>query len=218
MSEFYLTSPVSYRSKFKRIHTGIDIAIKGEDIHVFPILPGRVTYVNKTRTDISGGLSVHIESHSFSTDINGRTVHFTISQKYYHFSSIYVEVGDSINYSTVLGIQGNTGTVSTGPHVHVDLVIKRNDYTPVLYVSPFMLRLMVKSSGKSYFANATKFIVSDQLAIAVPNEKLDLISSSVLFISQKKYKFIELAEDTVDIISKFMLSPSSSLPILKEAV
>lgn len=207
MIEYYLTSPVQYRPKFSRIHTGIDIAFKGETVPVYPILPGKVVYVNKTNEKASGGFAVYVESHAFTRSIDNKVVSITLIQHYYHFSLVNVDVGDTILYDTILGIQGNTGSVSTGPHVHIDLVFKRNDVPVSLFISPFMLRY-IKEDGKSYYANASRFKFTDNVLVALPNIHKHIAHASVLFQSQKLYKYLPDRDSTSRMIGLYF----SALP------
>lgn len=40
--------------------------------------------------------------------------------RYYHLASILVKVGDMVRTGTPLGIYGNTGRYSAGPHLHIE--------------------------------------------------------------------------------------------------
>ena len=54
---------------------------------------------------------------------------------YAHFKNASVKVGDKISTGQVLGITGNTGTFSTGPHLHYEVIkngerVDPKDYMP----------------------------------------------------------------------------------------
>jgi len=50
-----------------------------------------------------------------------RLGHFGIIEtRYYHLHDIYVERGQSVNHSSIIGTVGNTG-LSTGPHLHFEI-------------------------------------------------------------------------------------------------
>lgn len=55
---------------------------------------------------------------------------------YAHFKSTPVALGDKIEKGSVIGITGNTGIYSTGPHLHYEVIkngeIDPKDYMPKL--------------------------------------------------------------------------------------
>lgn len=105
---------------------------------VFPLMEGTVvavysgcntycplsdarSYVNRTKSLFQlspacycgGGWGNYVKIES---TLNGKTIYAT----YAHLSSVAVSVGQTITYSTPLGIMGTTG-VSTGKHLHIEL-------------------------------------------------------------------------------------------------
>lgn len=86
-------------------HYGVDIAAaKGE--HILAIAAGTVLLVDYSIT--SGNLiSIQHDNDVIST--------------YRHASKIYKKAGDKIKAGEVIGVVGNTGTLSTGVHLHLEV-------------------------------------------------------------------------------------------------
>lgn len=116
-------------------HKGIDIKTKHD-----PVLAtesnGRVTAVNH---DVStgGGKSVTVEY-----DRNDGT---KVQCTYMHLDSINVKQGDQVKAGQQLGISGNTGTRTTGEHLHfgvktVDKDGTKKDVNPVEYLAEIALK------------------------------------------------------------------------------
>jgi len=101
-------NPITKKMDF---HRGVDFAIiAGENI----ISPANGVVV-ETNFDIKVGnylLIKHDEEYS---------------TYYAHLKSVSVKLGDKIEKGQVIGITGNTGTYSTGPHLHYE-VIKNGKY------------------------------------------------------------------------------------------
>ena len=112
--EFMLiTSPFGLRKdpmnpSQNQTHKGIDIKCNNEAIFATEA-NGKVVAVN-TNANTAGGKSVTVE---YAREDG------TKMQMYYaHLSSIDVKVGDTVNANQKLGVSGNTGTRTTGPHLH----------------------------------------------------------------------------------------------------
>jgi murein DD-endopeptidase MepM/ murein hydrolase activator NlpD len=112
--EFMLiTSPFGVRKdpmnpSQNQTHKGIDIKCNNEAIFATEA-NGKVVAVN-TNANTAGGKSVTVE---YAREDG------TKMQMYYaHLSSIDVKVGDTVNANQKLGVSGNTGTRTTGPHLH----------------------------------------------------------------------------------------------------
>lgn len=111
-------------------HKGIDINCKNE-----PLLAtennGKVKSVNQN-ANTGGGKSVTIE---YNRD-NGSKYDVT----YMHMSDISVSVGDTVNAGQKIGVSGNTGTRTTGAHLHfcvktVSADGKSRDIDPAAYLA-----------------------------------------------------------------------------------
>jgi murein DD-endopeptidase MepM/ murein hydrolase activator NlpD len=92
----------------KQMHKGIDIQAKHDEILATED-KGKVIKVNNN-TDGGAGRYVTVE---YSRP-NGNKYQCT----YMHLSRIDVKVGDEVNAGQKLGMSGNTGTRTTGEHLH----------------------------------------------------------------------------------------------------
>lgn len=97
-------------------HNGIDIAAP-IGVDVVAIQSGTVEFAGDRG---SAGKAV-ILSHL--NDVESR---------YYHLSEILVRQGESVDAGQLIGKVGNTG-MSTGPHLHLELLIKGVPADPLLY-------------------------------------------------------------------------------------
>ena len=112
--EFMLvTSPYGTRNdpmnpSHNQFHKGIDIKCKGDSLHATEN-NGRVVNVNHN-VNTGGGKSVTLEYD--------RPDGSKYQATYMHLSEIAVKVGDTVNAGIKIGVSGNTGTRSTGEHLH----------------------------------------------------------------------------------------------------
>jgi murein DD-endopeptidase MepM/ murein hydrolase activator NlpD len=112
--EFMLiTSPFGLRndpmnSSQKQTHKGIDIKCNQEPVFATES-NGKVVAVNEN-ANTPGGKSITVE---YCREDGSKT------QLYYaHLSAIDVKVGDTVSPDQRIGVSGNTGTRTTGPHLH----------------------------------------------------------------------------------------------------
>ena len=89
-------------------HLGIDLSNTNKTIEIYPIATG---VVFAKYYDDYGALVLKIRHY-----VNGRYIYST----YAHLSAWYVNVGDIVNPSDVIGRMGNTG-YSFGAHLHLEL-------------------------------------------------------------------------------------------------
>ena len=108
----FITSPFGMREDpidgTKRMHTGIDIRCK-DDAVLATEKDGKVIAVNN-KSNTPGGKSVTVEY----ARPDGSKVQCT----YMHLGDISVKVGDTVQAAQRLGTSGNTGTRTTGEHLH----------------------------------------------------------------------------------------------------
>ena len=109
----FVTSPFGMRndpmgSGKQQMHKGIDIRAKQDDILAMES-NGKVVAVNHS-TQTGGGKSVTVE---YSRPDNTK-----VQVSYMHLSIIGVKVGDVVSSGQKLGVTGNTGTRTTGEHLH----------------------------------------------------------------------------------------------------
>jgi len=90
-----------------QFHTGIDLLPTG-DLSVRSVLPGKVV------------MAAYGEERGNVVVVRHRS---GVESLYGHLASINVHLGDVVTESTVLGIVGNTGTASTGRHLHFEVSI-----------------------------------------------------------------------------------------------
>jgi len=109
----FVTSPFGKRSdpmkpSEEQIHKGIDIRADRE-----PVLAtednGKVVSVNNTE-GTGGGKSVTVEYD--------RPDGTKVQVAYCHLDAIHVKAGDTVQAGEQIGVSGNTGTRTTGPHLH----------------------------------------------------------------------------------------------------
>ena len=108
----FITSPFGMRQDpidgTKRMHTGIDIRCKGDAV-LATEKGGKVIAVN-SKGNTSSGKSVTVEY----VRPDGSKVQCT----YMHLGDISVKIGDTMQAGQRLGTSGNTGTRTTGEHLH----------------------------------------------------------------------------------------------------
>jgi murein DD-endopeptidase MepM/ murein hydrolase activator NlpD len=119
--EGVLTSPFGYRVQpFTlrwRMHTGLDLGAPWGT----PILATNDGLVTYTGWDPGHGLSVILD--------HGEEV----TTRYFHASRVLVEEGDLVVAGDVIALVGSTG-MSTGPHLHFELVIDGEEVDPLDYL------------------------------------------------------------------------------------
>ena len=113
-----------------QFHKGIDISCKNETL-LATENNGKVVGVNHN-ANTGGGKSVTIEYN--------REDGSKYQTTYMHMSSIDVNVGDTVNAGQKIGVSGNTGTRTTGPHLHFEVKTVASDGTkrnidPAAYIA-----------------------------------------------------------------------------------
>ncbi len=109
----FVTSPFGTRSDptnndSQQVHKGVDIRANYEAV-LATEMNGRVVSVNHN-SSTGGGKSVTVEYQRDGGD--------AVQCTYMHLSAISVKVGDTVNAGQQVGVSGNTGTRTTGPHLH----------------------------------------------------------------------------------------------------
>ena len=109
----FITSPFGMRQdpmdkSKQQMHKGIDIRCK-HDAVLATENGGKVVAVNQN-VNTAGGKSVTVEYNRE----DGSKVQTT----YMHLSKVNVKVGDAVSAGQKIGVTGNTGTRTTGEHLH----------------------------------------------------------------------------------------------------
>ena len=109
----FITSPFGMRQdpmdkSKQQMHKGIDIRARKDDV-LATENGGKVVAVNHS-TNTGGGKSVTVEY--------ARTDGSKVQTTYMHLDSISVKAGDEVKAGQKLGVSGNTGTRTTGEHLH----------------------------------------------------------------------------------------------------
>lgn len=109
----FITSPFGMRQdpmdkSKQQMHKGIDIRCKHDAVLVTEN-DGKVVAVNQN-VNTAGGKSITVEYNRE----DGSKVQTT----YMHLSEVNVKVGDAVSAGQKIGVTGNTGTRTTGEHLH----------------------------------------------------------------------------------------------------
>lgn len=134
--EFLLiTSPYGNRkdpinTSQTQFHKGVDIQCKGDSLLATED-NGRVVSVNHN-VNTGGGKSVILE---YDRPDGSR-----FQTTYMHLSEIAVNVGDTVNAGTKIGVSGSTGTRTTGEHLHFGVKMigtdgMKRDIDPAAYLA-----------------------------------------------------------------------------------
>ncbi len=131
----FITSPFGMRQdpmdkSKQQMHKGIDIRAKHDDV-LATENGGKVVAVNHS-TNTGGGKSVTVEY--------ARTDGSKVQTTYMHLDSISVKAGDEVKAGQKLGVSGNTGTRTTGEHLHfgvknISADVKVRDVDPASYLA-----------------------------------------------------------------------------------
>ena len=142
----FITSPFGMRQDpidgTKRMHTGIDIRCKSDAV-LATEKGGKVVAING-KGNTPGGKSVTVEY----ARADGSKVQCT----YMHLGDIAVKVGDTVQAGQRLGISGNTGTRTTGEHLHFGVKQihadgTRRDIDPAAYLAEIAQKGNIKQQA-----------------------------------------------------------------------
>lgn len=121
--ESYLFPPIKglVTSKFEpqKEHFGVDVAAR-ENEPVKSVAPGTVVFVSWT---LETGHVISIQHSNELISI------------YKHNSVILKKLGDVVSAGEIISIIGNTGELSTGPHLHFELWYKGSALNPQEFIS-----------------------------------------------------------------------------------
>ena len=101
-----------------RLHRGLDIAVP-EGTPIYAAVDGMVVTVREDPDGYGKYITIEDEHHT--------------SVRYGHLSEFEVSEGQSVKSGDEIGKSGNTGA-STGPHVHVEVLMNGEYYNPYFYL------------------------------------------------------------------------------------
>ena len=187
-SFLFITSPYGQRkdpmdrSKMQ-MHHGIDIKTHGDAV-LATENNGTVVSVNHN-TNTGGGKTVTVEY----TRADGSKTHV----QYMHLSQIDVKKGDTVQAGQKLGVSGNTGTRTTGEHLHFGVINissegKQQWVNPAAYLAEINqkgnLQKQAQYNGKDLLAQyqaggtLTAPTATEQQQQVSPNDWLTMLMSS----------------------------------------
>ena len=152
----FVTSPFGMRTdptdpSKKQMHKGMDIRCDNEAV-LATEKDGKVVAVNDN-ANTPGGKSVTVEY--------AREGGIKVQVSYLHLSSTSVKVGDTVNAGQQIGVSGNTGTRTTGLHLHLGVKQIASDGTgrdmdPAAYLAEIAekgnIRLTAMHDGQNLLA------------------------------------------------------------------
>lgn len=152
----FVTSPFGMRKdptdpSKQQMHKGIDIRCDNEAV-LATEKDGKVVAVNDN-ANTPGGKSVTVEY--------AREGGANVQVSYLHLSSTSVKVGDTVNAGQQIGVSGNTGTRTTGSHLHLGVKQIASDGTgrdmdPAAYLAEIAekgnIRLTAMHDGQNLLA------------------------------------------------------------------
>lgn len=135
LEKLHLTSPFGVRrdplkSGKAKMHSGLDL--RARFVPVCSMLPGTVISVGYSKT---GGNYVSIS-------------HGVCLCSYLHMSKISVKEGMHVSAGDIVGISGNSGSRTTGPHLHISCRYLDKDGSKGKYFDPMLLLEFVSSMMK----------------------------------------------------------------------
>lgn len=156
----------------QQMHKGVDIQTRHEAV-LATETGGKVTAINEN-AQTPGGKSVHIE---YSREDGSK-----YEVNYFHLDSIQVKVGDMVRAGQQVAVTGNTGTRTTGEHLHIGVkqtTVNGNvrDLDPAAYMAEIAergnLRTEMLCNGENLLAKYTPESKKQDNTIQQTEEKTD---------------------------------------------
>ena len=184
----FVTSPFGMRTDpmdagKQQMHKGIDIRCKGDAV-LATENNGKVVAVNQN-ANTAGGKSITIEYP--------RSDGSKVQNTYMHLSSVDVKVGDTVQARQKVGVSGNTGTRTTGEHLHFGVTLvsadgQKRDMDPAVYLAEIAekgnIKLQALHNGNDLLAKyKTEAVATPQESKAQSPE--DWMKKAALFGGQR---------------------------------
>lgn len=140
LKTIYVTSPYGWRIhpvlKVERFHHGVDL--RAYFTSVYAVAPG---VVETAKWMGAYGNAIKINHGAFTSFCA-------------HLKSFYVKAGDRVTEGQVIALSGNTGTLTTAPHLHFGIYVDGESKDPSKYLEGLMEKAKVVSSyfGTEYNA------------------------------------------------------------------
>lgn len=177
----FITSPFGMRQdpmdkSRQQMHKGIDIRCRHDDV-LATENGGKVVGVNHN-TNTGGGKSVTVE---YDRE-DGSKARCT----YMHLSEIAVKVGDTVQAGQKLGVSGNTGTRTTGEHLHFGVQYvgaggTARDVDPAAYLAEIAqkgnIRLQALHNGSDLLAKYKADVTTPEQKVSSDDWMKKLLSS-----------------------------------------
>ncbi len=164
-------------------HWGWDLGNNDKTAPILASAPGEIVV---TGYDNTCG-NVLIVLYNGVTDRNGKS--FDVIARYLHLSSIMCKEGDRVKSGQVIGRMGNTGAVTSGPHLHIEF---DTDIRPQYYTwTPTVKGSNILKNGKS-----NTVVDPKQLLTIGPGQTLTL--SSIAWGESEDIKLPVYQEDEPD--------------------
>ena len=186
-NEFMLiTSPYGEREDpvnkgQKQIHHGIDIKTNKES--VLATENGGVVVGVDHRTTTAGGKTITVE---YAREDGTKT-----RVQYMHLSEITVKKGDKVTAGQKLGVSGNTGTRTTGEHLHFGVINVAKDgkqqwVNPAAYLAEIAqkggIKIEAQYNGKNllagYMTAGTRAVNTDEQQVQTPENWMNRLLCS----------------------------------------
>ena len=205
----FITSPFGMRQdpmdkSKQQMHKGIDIRTNHEAV-LATESNGKVVAVNQN-TNTAGGKSVTVEYNRN----DGSKVQCT----YMHLDSIAVKQGDTVNVGQKLGISGNTGTRTTGEHLHFGVKTiaadgTKRDIDPAVYLAEIAQKGNIQLQAMH---NGTDLLAKYKTDVPVSTEQLSPEAWMKKLLSSEDAS-VELSNNN-DPILEMAMTTFSSLMLL----
>jgi len=126
-----------------------------------------------------------------------------VRARYMHLLAMSVISGGRVKQGDLIGYTGNTGALTTGPHLHYDIMINGQWVDPLKVLNKEEEDFLTKIGMKSY-AELIEKLESDGFMKKDPRFNIDQNDGSVWIVNNnKKYKYGDAHDDDAILAGKF---------------